>query len=214
GRRGAARAFRDRLACAFSRAETGRLEGNAYDRIDLENAGEFVRRNFRSFGYSDLIEHELGRSVVRARLPEQLNQVFRVAQAGQIRCGRHDDLVGGNQTPFGPIGPNMRHVQYDERNGRLRHVEQTLEGVVGHCVREIQGCRRGQHVEMFAALGDEALKKNVVDSVVALDGLFDALRRFEVECQACTAEWQVEVGENDLRREKTPQAGGHVVSDN
>src|SRR5262245_29141422 len=79
-----------------------RVEWNTSDRFNPEYSSELFGFNLRSFRHSDLIEHELGKCIVRTAIPQELDQGFGISQTGKGRLSCDDYFVSNEQYPFRP----------------------------------------------------------------------------------------------------------------
>ncbi len=165
-------------------------------RGDLHGLGEFGRRDFRPLHHADGVENEPGRMVVRARALEEVDQVFRIAQVGEIRIGDHHHFVCGDEGAPGPSAPDMRDVEHAPGRRGAHRVEQRIERRFWKIEDAIQDGRRREKTEAVAALGQHPIDERGVDTVGVEHGVRNALQRILIEIERGRAEGEVEIGDD------------------
>src|SRR6185312_16624282 len=92
----------DHLPVIRRRAEQLSVEIDYYLRLELYRIAKVLHRDFWTFWHADVVEHEQRRLIVGSRALELIDQIFGIAQIGEIgRCG-NDHMVGAEHDLLSP----------------------------------------------------------------------------------------------------------------
>ena len=118
--------FGDHLPIVSRAAEQLRVVRNDRYWIGLNRLGEFGGGDLRPLEHADAVQHQTRRRVVQARALHVVDQIFRVAEIGEVRACDDDDVVGGDENPSRPARPKMRHVDHNPGRRAAHGVEQRV----------------------------------------------------------------------------------------
>ena len=111
--------FLDHLTVVGSRAERLTVELDSSRRLRIQSLTKFVDADLWPFRHVDHVQNEMRRTIIRTRLPEQIEYVLGVPQVRKIG-GRGDDNLVSLQSTMRfdhDVRPSVRH---DQRRRKAR----------------------------------------------------------------------------------------------
>ena len=143
----------DHLTIVGGRTEHLRIERNGGYRLALDCLGEFAGLDLRALWHTDLVEAIKRHAIIGPGGLQQIVDVLGIAQVRTIGCGDDENVIGIEQGPFGPSGPEMRDVQHDAGHGGAQRVENGVKCFLTEVIDFFQRGRRGQQAEMIGTFG-------------------------------------------------------------
>ena len=135
---------------------------------------------------------------MRAGGAQQINQILGIAQGGKIRCRDDGDLVGADQCPPCPAGPDMGHIQHNRRDAGAQQVKKLVQRILGEIQRAVEHRGSREEGQVLAAAGQEPVEQVRVEAIGREDRIRDALGRILIEIEPGRAKGNIKIG-NDGR---------------
>src|SRR5690242_8799715 len=112
--------------------------------LEVDSITEVFDRNFRSLREANLVHKEYRRPVIRTRALKLVNQVFGIAEIGEIWRRRDHDMIRAKHDLLRPCAPQMRYVNGDPGDIVAHDIEHLFTAGGLKIVRPIEGARSGE----------------------------------------------------------------------